>query len=236
MWVQRVACLVLPQWVIQKVPMWKKNLDLHVIYLQEAMSGCIGSAACKCTQYVQIANTSDCYTCGHFAKDHRNLGRISVEGEVLNKFRQFWYLFRGKKATFLIRISLSFLAVPHQPSQSRVSEPEEQKALRKPSACFYLQDFQEVSITLVLLQLHFTYRSVREMLYLAQQAYTRSGFGSENTREKIAWTELQRRGKEHLSSPILFALLASLPYPVYPCHKCCLRELPPRLIAMTLAR
>lgn len=78
--------------------MWKKNLDLHVIYLQEAMSGCIGSAACKCTQYVQIANTSDCYTCGHFAKEHRNLGRISVEGEVLNKFREFWYLFRGKKS------------------------------------------------------------------------------------------------------------------------------------------
>lgn len=78
------------------------------------MSGCIGSAACKCTQYVQIANTSDCYTCGHFAKEHRNLGRISVEGEVLNKFREFWYLFRGKKPTFLIRISLSFLAVPHQ--------------------------------------------------------------------------------------------------------------------------
>ena len=121
--------------------MWKRNLDSNVIYLQEAMSGCIGSAACKCTQYVQIANTSDCYTCGHFAKEHRNLGRISVEGEVLNKYREFVYLLRDKKATFLIGISLSFLAVAHEPSQSRVSELEEQKALRKPSACFVLQDF-----------------------------------------------------------------------------------------------
>lgn len=69
--------------------MWKRNLDLHVMYLPEAMSGCIGSAACKCTQYVQIANTSDCYTCGHSAKEHRNLGRISVEGEVLNLSREF---------------------------------------------------------------------------------------------------------------------------------------------------
>ena len=71
-------------------------------------------------------------------------GTETVEDEVLNKSQEFWYSFRGKKATFLIRISSSFLAVAHQPSQSRVSEPEGQKALRKPSACFVLQDFEAV--------------------------------------------------------------------------------------------
>ena len=49
------------------------------------MSGCVGSEACKCTQYVQVAKTNDCYTCGHVAKDHKGLGRVAVEGDLWNE-------------------------------------------------------------------------------------------------------------------------------------------------------
>ena len=31
---------------------------------------------------MQVANTIDCYTCGHVAKDHKGLGRVAVEGDL----------------------------------------------------------------------------------------------------------------------------------------------------------
>ena len=58
------------------------------------MSGCVGSLACKCSQYVQLANTIDCYTCGHLGRDHKGLGRVAVEGDLWNE--PFCYqLFQG---------------------------------------------------------------------------------------------------------------------------------------------
>ena len=59
------------------------------------MSGCVGSEACKCSQFVQVANTRDCYTCGHLAKEHKGLGRVGVEGYLWNK--SFCYrVFQGR--------------------------------------------------------------------------------------------------------------------------------------------
>lgn len=48
------------------------------------MSGCVGSEACKCSQFVQVANTRDCYACGHLAKEQIGLGRVAVEGDLWN--------------------------------------------------------------------------------------------------------------------------------------------------------
>jgi len=47
--------------------------------MHEVMSGCVGSEACKCSQFVQVANTRDCYACGHLAKEQIGLGRVAVE-------------------------------------------------------------------------------------------------------------------------------------------------------------
>ena len=64
-------------------------------YFQEAMSGCVGSEACKCSQYVQVANTIDCYTCGHVGRDHKGLGRVAVEGDLWNE-PSCYRLFQGR--------------------------------------------------------------------------------------------------------------------------------------------
>lgn len=53
-----------------------------LIYIQEALSGCTGSDGCQCKQFVKVAYTADCYSCGHLGKHHKNVGRISVEGAI----------------------------------------------------------------------------------------------------------------------------------------------------------
>lgn len=70
------------------------------------MSGCVGSEACKCTQYVQVAKTNDCYTCGHVAKDHKGLGRVAVEGDLWNE-SSCYRVFQGRVSVLR---SLSFIS------------------------------------------------------------------------------------------------------------------------------
>ncbi len=51
------------------------------------MFGGVGAQSCKCTQFVQFPGIRDCYTCGHLARDHKGLGRISVEGQQVKGLR-----------------------------------------------------------------------------------------------------------------------------------------------------
>ena len=81
---------------------------LFPLYFQEAMSGCVGSEACKCSQYVQVPNTFDCYTCGHVGRDHKGLGRVAVEGDIWNESSCYIVFSRGVFQGFWSLSSLSF--------------------------------------------------------------------------------------------------------------------------------